>query len=97
MAVSTMPCLEKVLNRPTLTIELSPGEDGYVVAECLDIPGCLSQGKTREEALANIVDAISVCLDVIIEDTAEKLRSSAPPTSGPCYKLSLTTSELLPA
>jgi predicted RNase H-like HicB family nuclease len=82
----------------TLAIQLSEGGDGYIMAECIDIPGCASQGKTREEALANIVDAISVCLDVIIEDTAAKLRSTnSLQVSGNCYKFSISTSELLPA
>jgi len=29
-----------------------PGEDGYFVAECPSLPGCISQGKTREEAVS---------------------------------------------
>ncbi|MEM2051049.1 MAG: type II toxin-antitoxin system HicB family antitoxin [Thermoproteota archaeon] len=33
-------------------------EDGYYVAEVPALPGCISQGKTREEAIANIKDAI---------------------------------------
>jgi antitoxin HicB len=40
-------------------ITLEPDEDGYIVAECPALPGCLSQGKTREEALANIREAIT--------------------------------------
>ena len=35
-----------------------PGEDGYWVVECPSLPGCISQGKTREEAIANIREAI---------------------------------------
>jgi predicted RNase H-like HicB family nuclease len=35
-----------------------PGEDGYWVAECPSLPGCISQGKTKEEAVANIKEAI---------------------------------------
>jgi predicted RNase H-like HicB family nuclease len=35
-----------------------PGEDGYWVAECPTLPGCISQGKTREEAVQNIREAI---------------------------------------
>lgn len=35
------------------------GEDGYFVAECPSLPGCISQGKTREEAIANIKEAIA--------------------------------------
>jgi predicted RNase H-like HicB family nuclease len=37
---------------------LTPGEDGYWVAEVPSLPGCISQGKTREEALINIKEAI---------------------------------------
>jgi len=38
---------------------IEPDEDGVFVAECPTLPGCISQGVTREEALANIKDAIS--------------------------------------
>ncbi|HXX24524.1 MAG TPA: type II toxin-antitoxin system HicB family antitoxin [Terriglobia bacterium] len=51
-----------------LTVTTYPGEDGYIVAECLEIPGCLSQGKTKEEALENFQDAIRECLSVLLED-----------------------------
>jgi predicted RNase H-like HicB family nuclease len=40
-----------------------PGEDGFIVAECPIIPGCVSQGRTREEALKNIREAIELCLE----------------------------------
>ena len=35
-----------------------PGEDGYYVAECPSLPGCISQGKSKEEAISNIKEAI---------------------------------------
>ena len=35
-----------------------PGEDGYWVAECPSLPGCISQGETKQEAVANIKEAI---------------------------------------
>jgi len=38
------------------------GEDGYIIAECPQLPGCMSQGKTRNEAARNIVDAIEAVL-----------------------------------
>ena len=44
-----------------------PGEDGYVVAEVPSLPGCISQGKTRDEALANIQEAIALHLEVLQE------------------------------
>ncbi|HYG36194.1 MAG TPA: type II toxin-antitoxin system HicB family antitoxin [Clostridia bacterium] len=46
---------------------LERDEDGVWVAECPSIPGCVSQGKTREEALANIREAIAGCLEVRAE------------------------------
>jgi predicted RNase H-like HicB family nuclease len=35
-----------------------PGEDGFWVAECPSLPGCVSQGETREQTIANIREAI---------------------------------------
>ena len=43
---------------------LEQGEDGYIVAECPVLPGCVSQGKTEGEALANIKDAIEGILEL---------------------------------
>lgn len=40
-------------------VVIEPDEDGVFVAECPSLPGCVSQGKTREEALTNVKDAIS--------------------------------------
>lgn len=48
----------------TLKVRIYPGEDGYIVAECPALPGCNSQGKTRDEALANIREAIAGWLEV---------------------------------
>lgn len=42
---------------------LTPDEDGGFVAECPLIPGCVSQGDTRDEAIANIREAIELCLE----------------------------------
>ena len=46
---------------------LYPGEDGYFVAECPSLPGCISQGKTREEAIENIREAIQLYIEVLEE------------------------------
>lgn len=42
-------------------------EDGIGVVECPSIPGCVSQGKTKSEALKNITEAIELCLEVRAE------------------------------
>lgn len=46
-----------------------PGEDGYWVAEVPSLPGCVSQGKTKEEALANIKEAIHGYIGALEEDS----------------------------
>ncbi|PYS47041.1 MAG: type II toxin-antitoxin system HicB family antitoxin [Acidobacteria bacterium] len=51
----------------TRRVILYPGEDGYVVAEVPSLPGCVSQGKTRDEALANIQEAIALHVEVLQE------------------------------
>jgi predicted RNase H-like HicB family nuclease len=46
-----------------LPVILTQGEDGYIVASVLVIPGCISQGRTVEEALANVKEAADLCLE----------------------------------
>ncbi len=43
-------------------VTLEPDEDGWIVAECPSLPGCVSQGKTEQEALENIKEAITAWL-----------------------------------
>jgi len=45
-------------------VTIDRDEDGVFVVECPAIPGCVSQGKTKDEALENIKDAIKLCLEV---------------------------------
>ncbi len=42
-------------------------EDKAWIVECPAIPGCVSQGRTREEAMTNIKEAIAACLEVRAE------------------------------
>ena len=51
----------------TRRVLLYPGEDGYVVAEVPSLPGCVSQGKTRDEAVANVREAIFLHEEVLRE------------------------------
>ena len=50
-----------------ITVTLDRDEDGVWIAECPSIPGCVSQGETRDEALANIREAIELCFEVRAE------------------------------
>lgn len=49
-------------------VVLHPGEDGYWVAECPSLPGCISQGRSREEAIVNIREAIQGYVAALEED-----------------------------
>jgi len=44
-------------------IIIEEDEDGAFVVKCPSLPGCISQGKTRKEAIENIQDAIRGCLE----------------------------------
>jgi predicted RNase H-like HicB family nuclease len=48
-------------------VTLDRDEDGVWVVECPSIPGCISQGKTKDEAMTNIEAAIKLCLEVRAE------------------------------
>jgi antitoxin HicB len=54
---------------------IEPDEDGVFVAECPNLPGCISQGKTREAAVQNIKDAIAGYLDSL-----KKHNEAVPPS-----------------
>nr|VFK62247.1 MAG: Predicted nuclease of the RNAse H fold, HicB family [Candidatus Kentron sp. UNK] len=57
----------KINHMNKFTVILEQDEDGVWVSECPSIPGCISQGKTREKAIANIQEAIRLCLEVRTE------------------------------
>jgi len=45
-----------------LTIVYEPGEDGWITVSIPEVPGVLSQGRTRKEARENIIDALALML-----------------------------------
>jgi predicted RNase H-like HicB family nuclease len=49
------------------SVTIDRDEDGVWVVECPAIPGCITQGQTKEEALTNIHDAIHECLEARAE------------------------------
>jgi len=48
-------------------VTIDRDEDGVWIAECPSIPGCVSQGRTKDEALDNVKEAIVLCLEVRAE------------------------------
>ena len=49
-------------------VVIYPGEDGYWVAECPSLPGCISQGETKERAVINIKEAIEAYIAALADD-----------------------------
>jgi predicted RNase H-like HicB family nuclease len=45
-------------------ITIDRDEDGVWIAECPSIPGCVSQGATKQEAIENVKEAVALCLEV---------------------------------
>jgi len=59
------------LNKGVVTMReavIYPGQDGYWVAECPSLPGCVSQGTSREDAIINIREAIQGYILALEED-----------------------------
>ena len=63
-----------------LKIVIEPGEDGYYVAHCPALKSCWSQGKTREEALKNVREAI----DLFLKPSPSELTSTKEREVAPC-------------
>jgi predicted RNase H-like HicB family nuclease len=65
----------------TLRLTISydePDEDGWIVARVLQVPGAISQGRTREEARENVIDALRVMLAPDDGDTSVEAGRSEP-------------------
>jgi predicted RNase H-like HicB family nuclease len=62
----------------TFTVTIDRDEDGAWVVECPSIPGCVSQGKTVDEAIENVKDAIKQCLEVRAEREVPSTAESSP-------------------
>ncbi len=61
-------------------VTLAEAEDGWIVAECPALPGCVSQGKNEQEALENVKEAITAWL------WAEDKKATADLSASPEYK-----------
>ena len=59
-----------------LKVVIEKGKDGYYVVTVPSLPGCISQGKTKEEALENIKEAIELYLEVLQEKELKKLKKA---------------------
>jgi len=64
------------------SVLLYKDEDAIFVAECVELPGCISQGKTKEEAIENVKDAIKGYLESLAKHPEEKTTISFRETIG---------------
>ena len=51
-----------------LTVHLEPSDEGGFTATVPSLPGCISEGNSREEALSNIREAIELYLEPVVDD-----------------------------
>ncbi|MGI6589852.1 MAG: type II toxin-antitoxin system HicB family antitoxin [Candidatus Iainarchaeum sp.] len=59
------------MNSMDYEVLLYKDEKGVFIAECVDLPGCISDGKTKQEAITNIREAILAYLESIKKETNE--------------------------
>jgi predicted RNase H-like HicB family nuclease len=64
---------------------LDRDEDGIWIAECPSIPGCVSRGSSREEALSNIREAIALCLEVRAERGMQSVNDPPSVSASPLF------------
>jgi len=57
--------------RPCYRVAMKKGKDGWIVVKCLDVKGAISQGKDKNEALRNIIEAISAILEDVKGESPE--------------------------
>jgi len=74
MRKRTLPRKRHAISPAVFTADIVPGEDGWYVARCLEIPGCITQGRTIEEATANFSEALALCLEVLAGMAERKRR-----------------------
>ena len=60
-----------------LTIVYEPGEEGWIVASIPEVAGVFSQGRTREEARTNVIDALRLMLSPEPSDAADRREREA--------------------
>lgn len=76
-------------------VVIAPGEDGWFVAEVPSLPGCISQGRTRAEAIANIREAIALMTELLYSRAHSPRRRSYTFRSRSSYTMSRKRSSLI--
>lgn len=56
---------KRISPKISFSVELTKGRDGYIVAECPDLPRCVTQGKTEDKALSNLHDVVTTAFALI--------------------------------
>jgi len=71
---------ESHIGKWNLQMSVTPDEiDGGFIAECVDVPGAVSQGETPAEALENLIDAVQGVVAAKMEENFRAIDTDAPP------------------
>jgi predicted RNase H-like HicB family nuclease len=83
---------------PLRQVVIYPGEDNFWVAQCPSLPGCLSPGETREQAVANSKEAIDIYINTLKKDGLPSAQNTASyqidkkiPARSPAFLISALT------
>ncbi len=77
--------VDKIVTGNDLTFHLRferDEESGWFVVHVIELPGCVSQGATLDEAKANIADAVEAYMEVLLETAIQRQNSAASSTVG---------------
>ena len=75
--------MAELLNNPKWRVEIHEADEGGFWGEVPALPGCASDGATREECLKNVLEALQGCLETYFEMAMEKAKSSYVPMQEP--------------
>ncbi len=77
--------VDKIVTGNDLTFHLKferDEESGWFIVEVIELPGCVSQGATLDDAKANIADAVEAYMEVLLETAIQRQNSTASSTAG---------------
>ena len=80
--MSATPEKSRQAGHSTYTATFTPDEKGWIVAQVVEVPGAVSQGRTMEEARANVTEALELMLDWLREE-GQEVPAPAAVTVGP--------------
>jgi predicted RNase H-like HicB family nuclease len=65
-----------IMSQMTFRINIWRGEDGYLIGQCVELPAAITQGKTTDEVVENMKEAVQLVLEDMNRESQERIRKS---------------------